>query len=48
MPVRRSSRLAAKPRVSYAEQDDEVVQPPAQNQSSTGVRRSTRLASKNH
>lgn len=43
MPVRRSSRLATKPRVSYAEQDEEPVVPQQSN-----VRRSTRLASKNH
>jgi hypothetical protein len=46
MPVRRSSRLAAKPRVSYVEQDEETVVP--QQSSSASVRRSSRLASKNH
>lgn len=52
MPARFSSRLAAKPRVSYAEEDEEPVsqsqQKQQQQQQSQETRRSARLASKPH
>ena len=59
MPARFSSRLAAKPRVSYAEEEDEepvsqsqkqqqVQQMQSQQMQSQETRRSARLASKPH
>ena len=55
MPARFSSRLAAKPRVSYAEEDEEPVsqsqkqqQSQQMQQQSQETRRSARLASKPH
>ena len=53
MPARFSNRLAAKPRVSYAEDDDEPVaqqkqQSQQSQQQSQETRRSARLASKPH
>ncbi len=52
MPVRSSdrrssARIAAKPRVSYAEEPEEPVQQQQQS-SDASVRRSARLASKSH
>jgi hypothetical protein len=44
MPVRSSARLAAKPRVSYAEEDEPVQQQQQQQQQNT--RRSPRIAAK--
>ena len=50
--LRFSNRLAAKPRVSYAEEDEEPVsqsqQKQQQQQQSQETRRSARLASKPH
>jgi hypothetical protein len=51
MPIRSSdrrssARLAAKPRVSYAEEADEPVN--QSQQQPQGTRRSARLASKSH
>jgi len=53
MPARFSNRLAAKPRISYAEEEDEEPvsqsqQKQQQQQQSQETRRSARLASKPH